>query len=241
MSGDVRVGSWRLAAMMALVYAVQGSFWPLLAVHLGDLGCGGRERGWIFGTLAMGSAIVPLGAGRLVDRLMPTQRFLALAHAMGTVLLAVLASGLVVHPGSLFLVFLAYWMILAPSYALCGSLAMRHLDDPRRQFGGIRLWGTIGWMVAGWLVSLVMAGTARNRTGQGAHEAFLVATFLCLAFAAYALTLPHTPPLRAWWLGHRPPRGAAGAEAAGRPGPSHDLIRRFADDPHGLSGHARVP
>jgi hypothetical protein len=49
--------------MMALVYAVQGSFWPLLAVHLADLGIHGRERGRIFATLAIGSLAVPLGAG----------------------------------------------------------------------------------------------------------------------------------------------------------------------------------
>jgi len=40
-----RRAGWRLAAMMALVYAVQGSFWPLLAVHLQDLGLNGRSRG----------------------------------------------------------------------------------------------------------------------------------------------------------------------------------------------------
>ena len=82
---------WRLSAMMALVYAVQGSFWPLLAVHLSDLGIPGRDRGWIFATLAIGSTAVPLGAGQLVDRLMATQRLLALVYALGT--------GLLVDPG----------------------------------------------------------------------------------------------------------------------------------------------
>ena len=66
--------------MMALVYAVQGSFWPLLAVHLADLGIHGRERGWIFATLAIGSLAVPLGAGQLVDRFMATQRLLTLTY-----------------------------------------------------------------------------------------------------------------------------------------------------------------
>ncbi|HMF36357.1 MAG TPA: MFS transporter, partial [Isosphaeraceae bacterium] len=65
-----------------------------------------------------------------------------------------LASGSVIQEGWLFLLFLAFWMIIAPSYGLCNSLAMRHLDDPGRQFGGVRLWGTIGWMAversAGW-------------------------------------------------------------------------------------------
>ena len=66
--------------MMALVYAVQGSFWPLLAVHLADLGIYGRDRGWIFATLAIGLLSVPLGAGQLVDRFMATQRLLTLTY-----------------------------------------------------------------------------------------------------------------------------------------------------------------
>ena len=106
---------WRLAAMMALVYAVQGSFWPLLAVHLQDLGLNGRSRGWIFATLAMGSVIVPLGAGQLVDGLMRTQRFLTLAYGLGAALLALLASGSVIQEGWLFLLFLAFWWTVARS------------------------------------------------------------------------------------------------------------------------------
>ncbi len=65
---------WKLAAMMALVFGVQGSFWPLLAVHLADLGISGRARGWIFATLALGSAVIPLGAGQLADRWMATEK-----------------------------------------------------------------------------------------------------------------------------------------------------------------------
>ena len=66
--------------MMALVYAVQGSFWPLLAVHLADLGIHGRARGWIFATMAIGSLAVPLGAGQLVDRFIATQWLLTVTY-----------------------------------------------------------------------------------------------------------------------------------------------------------------
>jgi MFS family permease len=186
---------WRLAAMMALVYAIQGSFWPLLAIHLQDLGLDGRSRGWIFGTMAMGAGLVPLCAGQLADRLMPAQYVLALAYALAAALLALLGSGCVVRESSLFALFLVYWMIVAPTYSLCGSLAMRHLEDPERQFGRVRLWGTLGWIVAGWVVSLVMAATGANRAGSGACEAFLVASLLSVVFAAFSLTLPDTPPL----------------------------------------------
>jgi len=186
---------WRLAAMMALVFGVQGSFWPLLAIHLADLGIEGRARGWIFATLALGSASVPLFAGQLVDRLMATQWFLALTYAIGTGLLVVLASGIVTQAGGLFVLFLVYWSLIGPSYGLCNALALRNLDNPRQDYGWVRLWGTAGWMIAGWVVSLAMATSGSTRAGQGAFEALWVGTAVSLAVSIYCLTLPHTPPL----------------------------------------------
>ncbi len=186
---------WRLSGMMALVYSVQGAFWPLLAVHLADLGIDGRQRGWIFATLALGSVAAPLGAGQLVDRFMPTQWFLALVYAVGTVVLAVAASATVTQAGSLFLLFLLYWCLIGPSYSLSNSLAMRNLEDPGREFGWVRLWGTAGWMASGWLVSFVMLWSGATRTGQGAYEALWIATALSVVVAIYCTTLPATPPL----------------------------------------------
>jgi MFS family permease len=186
---------WRLAAVMALVYAVQGAFWPLLGLHLADLGIHGRARGWIFATLAIGSLAVPLGAGQLVDRFVATQWLLALTYAMGTLLLVVVASGLVVQAGWMFVVFLIFWSLIAPSYSLCNSLSMRNLNYPAREFGWVRLWGTAGWMIAGWVVSVVMAIAGSTRAGQGAFEAIWVGAIVSLAASIYSLTLPNTPPL----------------------------------------------
>ncbi len=145
--------------------------------------------------LAIGSTAVPLGAGQLVDRFMATQRVLALIYAVGTGLLAILASGWFRSSGGLFGLFLVYWALAAPAYSLCNSLAMRNLNDPGREFGWVRLWGTAGWMVAGWVVSLVMAASGSTRAGQGAFESLWVATAISAVTAVYCLTLPHTPPL----------------------------------------------
>jgi MFS family permease len=186
---------WRLAAMMALIYAVQGSFWPLLAIHLTDLGIDGRDRGWVFATLAIASTAVPLGAGQLVDRLMATQRALALIYAIGTGLLVLLASGWVNSAAGLFALFLVYWFLTAPAYSLSTSLALRNLDNPGQEFGWVRSWGTGGWMAAGWVVSLVMVASGPIRIGHGAYEALWVAAAFSAAASLYCLTLPHTPPL----------------------------------------------
>jgi MFS family permease len=216
---------WRLSAMMALIYAVQGSFWPLLAIHLTDLGIDGRGRGWIFATLAIASTAVPLGAGQLVDRVMATQRALALIYAVGTGLLVVLASGWVNSAGGIFAVFMVYWAVTAPAYSLCNSLAMRNLDDPGRDFGPVRSWGTAGWMLAGWVVSLVMAASGSTRTGGATYEALWVGAAFSAAASFYCLTLPHTPPLA---IGPRA-RGTlrAGLELVYRPGVAVVLLTSF--------------
>ncbi|MBX6314883.1 MAG: MFS transporter [Isosphaeraceae bacterium] len=186
---------WRLAAMMALAYAVQGAWWPLLAVHLDDLGIPSRGRGWIFATMALASIATPLGAGQVADRLLATEQLLALIYGLGTGLLVLLALGVTTATGPLFLLFLTYWLLTAPGYGLCAALALRNLERPREQFGGVRLWGTFGWMAAGWVVSLVMVGRGSAQAGQGAFEAFVVAAVLSALLSAYSLTLPHTPPL----------------------------------------------
>src|SRR5262249_44499795 len=199
------------AGMMALLYAVQGAFWPLLAVHLHDLGIDGRWRGAIFATNALGALALPLGAGQLVDRFLATQYVLALAAALGTGLLAALASGTVVAPAPFFAVMLAYWLLTAPMNGLSAALALRNLTRPQEQFGGVRLWGTIGWMAVGWMATGVLTWSGATRAGQGAYAAFGLAAALSALLAVFCLRLPHTPPL------------AVGARGQGAPRPSGAL------------------
>ena len=185
----------RLATMMVVLYAIQGAWWPFLAVHLTDLGLTGPQRGWIFATLSMASIAMPLGAGHLVDRLMATQKYLALACALASGFLVVMGLGLITRPLPLFLVFLVFWLILAPCYGLSNSLALRNLPRPTEQFASVRLWGTVGWMAVGYLVSIVMALTGSTRSGGGASESFWIGAICAGFLAVFALRLPNTPPL----------------------------------------------
>ncbi len=191
-------GRGRLAVMMALNYAVQGAWWPLLAVHLQDLGLSGRARGWIFATYAVACLATPLGAGQLADRRMPTQRLLGWIYALGSGLLAVLALGLIRDPTLLFLFFLGYWFITAPGYGLGSTVAFRNLASPATQFAGVRLWGTVGWMAAGWVVTAILWGSvpATSQDGRAGSTAFAVSAALSLLFSWYCFRrLPDTPPL----------------------------------------------
>jgi MFS family permease len=186
----------RLSVMMALVYAVQGAFVPVLAIHLKDLGVENRARGWIFATLAIGSMAMPLGAGQLVDRCIAGQRMLAMILVGSACFLMVMASGWVTSSWGLFALFLAFWLVTAPATSLSSAIALRHLPKPYEQFPGVRLWGTAGWMAVGWFVTLVLALWGGSARGQGAFAAFGVAAALALVLAWYAWNLlPDTPPL----------------------------------------------
>ncbi|RUL87646.1 MFS transporter [Tautonia sociabilis] len=185
----------RLAIMMALLYAVQGTWYPLLAVHLKDLGLSGEARGWIFATFAIGCFAAPIGAGQLADRLIPADRLMAIIYAIAAALLGLMASEWVAGAWPIFALFLVYWLVVAPASGLSNAIALRNLARPREQFGGVRLWGTIGWMVAGWVVAQVMAMTGSDDGPRGASEAFAVGAVAAMLFAFYCLLLPRTPPL----------------------------------------------
>lgn len=76
----------------------------------------------------------------------------------------------------------------APIFGLSTSIVMAALRDPQREYGPIRSLATLGWMVAGWVVSFVLQADTSTTSGFAA-----AATWLLTAVCTYAL--PETPPL----------------------------------------------
>ena len=177
---------WRLRWMMLLEYAIWGAWYVTVGTWLGQtLHFSGKEIGAVAGTTAIGAMISPLFVGLLADRLFDTRRVLAALHILGAVLLVV-ASRQTSFPlvyGTLF----AYSLCYMPTLALTTSLAMRHIADPQEEFGGIRVLGTIGWI----LVGLVVGAWGVEATATPLH----LAAGLSVVTAIYCLTLPPTPPL----------------------------------------------
>ncbi len=186
---------WRLGLIMALVYAVQGAWWPLLTVHLADLGVRNEQAGLIFSTLAIASLITPFSVGQLVDRLWDARLCLSAIYFIGSGMLAAAGFGWIRGGNGLFILFLIYWLVTAPGYGVLNALVMRNLTRPSEQFGAVRLWGTVGWVVVGWIVTLVLFAAGNGSKGRGAHEAFLVAAAASLVVGILGLYLPKTPPL----------------------------------------------
>ena len=84
-----------------------------------------------------------------------------------------------------------YALLFAPTLALVNALMFSHLTDPDTQASRIRVWGTIGWIVAGLLLAL---WRRLGRPKVRASDALTLAGILSLAMGAYCFFLPHTPP-----------------------------------------------
>ena len=147
-----KVLNFKLSAMMFLQYAIWGAWLPLLYPYLKNhMKFADGDIGNMFAVGAIGAILAPFIAGQIADRFFRTERFLALSHLAGAAVVWQLAS---IEPGegavNQFLIFsLIYSLIYSPTLSLTNSLSFHHLPDRDRDFGRVRVWGTVGWIAVG--------------------------------------------------------------------------------------------
>jgi nucleoside transporter len=194
----------RLSAMMFLQYAIWGAWLPILYPFLlGHRHFTLDQCGYVLAAGAAGAIAGPFIAGQVADRYFATEKFLGISHFAGAVLVWLLADTERFAP---FLALSAlYGLVYAPTLALTNSLSFHQLPDRDRDFGKVRLWGTIGWIAAGiavgqWLLLRhTPAGTdevVKAAQDAGRADAFRVSAILGAVMGLYCFTLPHTPPAR---------------------------------------------
>jgi MFS family permease len=145
LSGKLNV---QLSVMMFLQYGIWGAWLPLFFSFAFEYrGFGINEVGTLFSLAAVGALAAPFIAGQIADRYFNTEKFLAISHIVGAVMVWQLAK--IESYGGLVLFGILYSIIYAPTLALTNSLAFHHLPDRDRDFGKVRVWGTIGWIAVG--------------------------------------------------------------------------------------------
>jgi nucleoside transporter len=202
----------RLSVMMFLQFFIWGCWFVTLGTFLGaNFQASGAQTGLAFSTQSWGAILAPFVIGLIADRFFNAERILAVLHLIGAVLMYQMFRA---QDFTQFYPYvLAYMIAYMPTLALVNSISFRQLTDPSRQFSFVRVWGTVGWIVAGLVISFVFHWDAQAAVASGAlRNTFAMGAVMSLLLALFSLTLPATPPT-ASAAGGFSLRGALGLDA----------------------------
>jgi nucleoside transporter len=181
----------RLSAMMFLQFFIWGAWYTSIAVYMSAQGMGSLTH-WPFTVNPIAAIAAPFFLGLVADRFFATEKVLAVLHLLGGAVLLVVPS-LAGNPTAFILGLLAYNLCYMPTLGLANSLAFHHIEDQERQFPRIRVFGTLGWIVAGLAVSFVL-GRIVGGAAEGTAAPLYTAGVASLLLGVFCLSLPHTPP-----------------------------------------------
>jgi nucleoside transporter len=177
----------RLSLMMFLQYFVWGAWFVPFATYLTHHGLQDKV-GTIYSAQGWAAIAAPLFVGAIADRYFSAEKVMGILHLFSGLLLFLLST-LGADAGVIFLGTLGVLLAYMPTIALSNSVALNAITDTEKQFPAIRVFGTIGWIVAGLIVGAVLPGQA-ERTAQP----LLLAAAVSIAYGLYSFTLPATPP-----------------------------------------------
>ncbi|MHB8520884.1 MAG: MFS transporter [Limisphaerales bacterium] len=227
----------KLFVMMVLEFVIWGCWLPLIYSYLPSLGFSASappkaiahlvpgflsvlcsEQALILNAFPVAAIVGMFFSNQFADRNFAAEKFLAFSHLVGGI--AILGLGFTRSFWPFFLLMLVHCLLYVPTNSICNSIAFANLKDPQKEFGLVRMGGTIGWVLAAWPFTFIFVDWAKvhaaepagaiswlgtvlgsGLSGDALREAtrwtYMVAGITSLALAAFSLTLPHTPPKKA--------------------------------------------
>jgi nucleoside transporter len=185
---------FQLSLMMFLEFFIWGGWFVTLGTFLGDnLSATGGEIAMAFSTQSWGAIVAPFIIGLIADRYFNAERILAVLHLAGAVMMYQMYVS--TDFAGFYPYVLGYMIIYMPTLALVNSISFNQMKDPAKEFSFVRVFGTIGWIVAGLMISYIFLWDSPEARAAG----MLKNTFLLVAIASgflglFSFTLPKTPP-----------------------------------------------
>jgi nucleoside transporter len=185
----------RLSIMMFLQFFIWGGWFVTLGTFLGNnINATDGQIAQAFSTQSWGAIIAPFIIGLIADRYFNAERILGVLHLGGAVLMYLMANT------TEFTVFypyvLGYMIMYMPTLALVNSVAFRTMSDPSKEFSTIRVFGTIGWITAGLVISFIFSWDSQESIASGMLEnTFMMTAIASAILGLFSFTLPKTPPM----------------------------------------------
>jgi nucleoside transporter len=184
----------KLFVMMVLEFFIWGAWLPLIWGYMGKDGLNFTETQiTLVGTAFVIASILGIFfSNQFADRNFAAEKFMAFSHLVGG--LAILGMYWVKDFPTFFGLMLLHSLLYVPTISVSNSIAFAHLKDAKKEFGLVRMGGTIGWMLAAWPLYFVLEGKAGAEAVAASRNIFLVSGISSLVLAVFSLSLPHTPP-----------------------------------------------
>ncbi len=186
----------QLSVMMFLEFFIWGGWFVTLGTFLNNnLHASGAESGQVFSTQSWGAIIAPFIIGLIADRFFNAEKILGVLHIAGALLMYQMYKA---ESISVFYPYVFGYMVLyMPTLALVNSVSFNQMKDPEKEFSSIRVFGTIGWIVAGLLISYLFHWDSQESTAQGLlKNTFLLSGSAALLLGIMSFALPKTPPTK---------------------------------------------
>jgi nucleoside transporter len=182
----------QLSIMMFLQFFVWGSWYVTAPNFLGKIGFQATDFANTYSVGPIAGLITPLFVGLIADRFFSAQKVLGFLHVLGGLIMLAATREMSGESPSTSLLnwgfFMGYMLTYYPTLALTNTIAMKNMTNPEKEFPGIRVMGTIGWIAAGWALTL---GNLETNIGM-----FYLAGGASLLLGIFSFTLPATPPVQ---------------------------------------------
>ena len=184
---------FQLSLMMFLQFFIWGGWFVTLGTFLGNnLGASGAETGMAFSTQSWGAIIAPFFIGLIADRYFNAEKILGVLHLIGAVLMYFMSQA--TSFDAFYPLVFAYMVAYMPTLALVNSVSFFQMKNPAKDFSMIRVFGTIGWIIAGLLISYFQWDSTKSIDEGALSNTFTMVAIASLILGVISFTLPKTPP-----------------------------------------------
>lgn len=176
----------RLSTMMFIEFFIWGAWYVTVGNYMNanDMG---EVIFWAYTVGPIAAIISPFFLGMVADRFFSTERVLGVMLLLGGIAMFAAPAAARVNQWLFIAVLWFHMLCYMPTLGLTNTLAFHNITNQERQFPVIRVFGTIGWIAANWVVSKWLMADMKA-------DQFYVTGLACVALGIFSFGLPHTPP-----------------------------------------------